>query len=277
MTNISFIIFTYNEEKRISFVIRNFIKYGKVFIMDGRSTDRTKAIAESLGAHFFTRPPSDNPSVETKENFDFIKDIIDTDWVYWGYADNIAPKTLVEKMVEISNLEKYKYVLLPLYTYLWGNTDNYSLKSYAPFFFHKNYVDFTNNHIHGIGKFLGTKDQVLKLPSKEHLALKHFSTYNIHKFVHGYMKYSEREAQEKYAAGKKFSVVRLCIAMLAYLWIYGRFSYKNGKLGLLIVLNNMFYRVMTYTRLYELENGISLESIESKYSKQKENILRDFL
>ena len=44
----------------------------------------------------------------------------------------------------------------------------------------------------------------------------------------------------------------------------------------MIVLNYAFFRLMAYTKLYELENGITLDSIESKYSEKKEEILREF-
>jgi glycosyltransferase involved in cell wall biosynthesis len=276
MSNITFIIFTYNEEKRISYVIKNFIKYGRVCILDGGSTDKTKEITESMGAEFFLRTPSNTPGVENQENFNLVKQIMKNDWIYWGYADNIAPITLVEKMVEISKQDKIKMVKIPLYTYLWGNTSHYALKSHAPFFFHKDYIDFTNNYIHGIGKFLGTKDEMYTLPTKEEYALKHFSTYNITKFVHGHMNYSEREAREKHDKGVRFSILRTFLAMIAYCWIFGRYSYKNGKLGALIVLNYMFYRVMTYTRLYEMENKITIDSIEENYSQKKVEILKQF-
>ena len=276
MSNITFIIFTYNEEKRLPFVLRNFSAYGRICIMDGGSTDRTREIAESMGAIYFRRPASNKMNVETPENYEFIKTFLTTDWIYWGYADNIAPKTLLEKLAEISRQDKIKQLLIPLYTYLWGNTKHYALKSYAPFFFHKDFIDFSGNHIHGIGKFLGTKEQILILPSREEYALKHFSTYNLEKFVRGHMRYAEQEAQEKFLTGQKFSVWRLCRAMLAYSWIFGKQNYKNGKLGLMIVLNYIFYRVMTYTRLYELENHITLEAIEDNYSKKKEEMLKEF-
>ena len=48
--NITFVIFTYNEEKRIEYPIRNFINYGNVIIIDNFSTDKTKEIAEKLWA-----------------------------------------------------------------------------------------------------------------------------------------------------------------------------------------------------------------------------------
>ena len=276
MNKITFAIFTYNEEKRIAYAVKNFIRYGDVVILDGGSADRTQEIAESLGAKFFTRPKSDRPFVETQENFDFLKSKIRTDWIYWGYADNIAPKTLVEKLVAVSGQDKVKMVLIPLHAYLWGDVRHFALKSYAPMFFHKDFVTFADNHIHGLGKFLGAKDQSLKLPDNEKYALKHFSTYTINKFLLGNLRYSDEEALQKYRAGKKFSVVRTLAAMARYVWIYGKYNCKNGALGMLIVLNHAFARLITYTRLYELEHNITLENIENTYSKEKEKMLEDF-
>ena len=220
MNNISFIIFTKNEEKRIAHVIKNFIAYGRVFILDGGSTDKTKEIAESMGASFYTRPESKSANVETLENF--------------------------------------------------------ALKSHVPFLFHKDFVDFSNNHIHGIGRFIGSSEQKLTLPSTPEYALRHFSTYNTNKFTIGYLRYAEAESLEKYKAGEKFSVIKLFAAMIRYCWIYGRYCYKLGKLGLIIVMQNAFSRLMTYSMLYELEHEITLEKIEKTYSKEKEKILADF-
>lgn len=274
--NLTFVFFAYNEEKRIEYVIRNFIKYGDVYILDGGSTDKTKELSESLGAKFFTRPENKKPFVETDENFQFIKSIISTDWIYWGYVDNIAPKSLVEKMVEISHQDTIKYVNLPLYTYLWGYTDNYIQKAYAPFLFHKDYVDFKDNYIHGLGKFTGGDDQKLFLESKEEYALKHFSTYNLNKFVIGHLRYAETEALQKFERGEKFSFVKTIAAMIRYMFIYGRQGCKNGTLGWLIILLYPFFRLMVYTRLYELEHSITLEKIEENYNKKKEELLKNF-
>lgn len=274
--NLTFILFTYNEEKRISYVIKNFIRYGEVFILDGGSTDTTKEIAESLGAKFFVRPENKSPFMETEENSNFVKSIITTDWIYWGYTDNIAPKKLVEKMVELSHQNLVKSVNIPLYTYLWGNTNSYAHKSYAPFLYHKDFVDFKNNHIHGLGKFTGTKDQQIFLEDTEEYALKHFSTYTLTKFISGHLKYAETEALQKFEKGERFSLLKMLAAMVRYGYIYGKHSYKNGTLGFLIILNYMVFRLMTYTRLYELENNITLAGVEDTYSLKKEEILKEF-
>ena len=274
-SNITFFIFAFNEEKRIEYVIRNFIQYGDVIIMDGGSTDRTQEIAEGLGALFLRRPIYKTVESETEENLDFMRNAMKTDWIYWGFVDNIAPKTLVEKMVEISLQDKFKMVIIPLFTYLWGNTKNFVHKGGTPFLFHKDFLTFKDNYIHGMGKFLGTEEQKLILPRTEEYALHHFSTYTITKFVKGHLNYAEVEAKDKQRLGKKFSSLRMLAAMIRYCWIFRR-SLAHFRLGLITMFCYAFSRFMVYARLYELENDITLESVEHNYSIAKEKMLEDF-
>lgn len=272
MNNITFIIFTYNEEKRISFAIRSFIKYGKVIIMDGGSTDKTEEIAISMGAEFYIRPNVSKAYVETQDNFEFVKEKAKTDWIYWGYVDNIASPLLINRVNDIISNNKFKMILVPLYTYLWGDVSNVCLKSRAPMFWHRDFMDFSDNYIHGMGRFIGSKKQICYLPMSKKYCLHHFSTYNTKKFVEGHLKYSQEEAIGKNARGKKYSTLRMLAAMFRYLWIYRR-SLRRHPLGLIIVLNYAFFRLMAYSKLYEIENNIDLDSIEKKYSLQKEKIL----
>lgn len=273
MPSITFILFTYNEEKRIAYAVRSFIKYGPVVLFDGGSTDKTQEIAESLGAKFIARPHNPVPQVETVEMFNFIKSNIDTPWVYWGYTDNVAQPALVEKLIEIAKMNKYKQVLVPMHTYMWGETEHHAQESLFPAIFHRDFMSFTNSRVHYMGDFTGTKDQVLTLPNKPEYVLRHFSTYNVAKYTSGYMRYAEEEALDKFKKGEHFSIIKLFAAMLRYMWIYRR-ALKNGKIGLLIMLNAAYGRLMTYTRLYELEQDITLNSIEKKYNQKKERILR---
>lgn len=269
---IAFSIFTYNEENRIAQAIKNLIPYGNVFILDGGSTDNTKNIAESLGARFVTRPTSKKPFVEQQENLDLIRSLSNAPYIYWGYADNILPNTLLRKMAEIAEQGKYKKIECPMWTYLWGNTAKPAYKSHLSPLFHRDAVSFENNSIHRFGTFLGTQDQVIRLPSRGEYAIRHHSLYNEEKFVSGYMRYANEEASAKYIAGEKFSVIKLLAAMIRYAWIYRR-SILCGKEGLITILNQAFGRVMTYTRLYEIEHDVSLSSISKSYSLAREEII----
>lgn len=274
--NITFVIFTYNEEKRIVQIIKNFKNYGDILLMDGGSTDNTKKIAEELGAKYILRPETDKDFAENTDNYKVILENITTDWIYWGFADNLAPKSLLDKITEIINEGKIKYIMTPLFTYLYGETKYPMLKSYNPMFFHKDYIDFTNNTIHGMGKYLGNNDEKLTLPSCDKYAVKHYSLYDLNKFVLNHLGYAETEAKIKYEKGKKFNVFIMLGAMVRYFILYYKFSYKYGIKGLNTALIYSFFRFMVYAKLYEIENNLNLETIENEFRKSKDKILKEF-
>lgn len=275
-SNITFGIPVYNEEKRLPMVIKNFSGYGKIIFLDGGSTDNTVSIAHSFDIEIYDRPKSDVPYVETRENFELLKSKLTTDWIYWGYADNLVPKKTLEKMLEVTRRNDIKIVYAPLYTYLWGLTKKPSHKSYIPILVHKDYINFSKPRIHSMGDFTGKTTDKLFLPNNSEYAVQHFSVYNSHKFILGHLKYAETEAEEKYKSSRKFSLFRLFISMLYYMWIYGKFAIRNGKLGIIIILHYASFRLMAFTRLYELENNINLTSIESSYLSKQNEFLKQF-
>lgn len=274
-SNITFVIFTYNEEKRIGYIIRNFVEYGEVLVLDDGSADKTKEVVEKLGGKFILRPKINEAYMESEEMYNFVKKHVKTDWIFWGFADNLMPKTLLEKLVEISHQSKIKYINIPLYTYLWGYTKIPMQKGYSPRFFMKDYVDFSNNKIHGLGKFLGNKDEILTLPSKKEYAIRHYSTYDLKKFILAHLKYAEEEAEQRHRDGQKFTFFRMLGSMLKSFILYTKNGFKTGIIGILVGISYAFFRFMMFFRMYELENNITLEAMEEKYSRAKENFLKD--
>lgn len=275
-TNITFAIPVYNEEKRMPLIIKNLKDYGRIVFLDGGSNDESEKIASKANIEFYRRPESSAPYVETKETVDFLFTKLLTEWFCWGYADNLIPKKTLEAIVEISKGSSYKIVYAPLHTYLWGFTKYPSHQSYIPILVHKDYINFSNARIHSMGDFTGTKKEKLYLPNTAEYAVQHFSVYNSRKFILGHMRYAETEAEEKHAAGKKFTLLRMFVSILYYMIIYGRYALRNGKIGILIVLHYATFRLMAFTRLFELSNNINLDTIGEKYQVEQEKFLTQF-
>jgi glycosyltransferase involved in cell wall biosynthesis len=255
--------------------VRNLVKYGRVIILDGGSTDSTKAMAEKWGAEFYVRPKTDKPYADTEEVLDFAKSLCRTPWMYYGWVDNLLTKKLLEKLVELSNQEKYKRVLLPVYTYMWGDIKHKMMKAKYGCFFMKDSVTFKQNYIHHLGTFLGKPEEDLSLPYDPTTAIYHFSLYDLNKFVQGHLRYANEEAKYKFESGtRKFSLWYTFGSMFNYF----RLFFLNGgwRMGVIGLLNGMlfvFFRLMLSIRLYELENGITIEKMEAEYVVGKKQIL----
>ncbi len=274
-SNISFIIFTYNDGYRLEHAIRNLRPFGEVIVSDQESTDNTREVAEKFGAKFTSRKATGRPFIETQELLNTVSSLASGSWIYWGYVDNILPKTLLEKLVQISFQNKIKYVYVPVHTYLWGDTKHIMAKAEYPCFFKKGMVDFSNNRIHGMGKFLGTTDEALHLPQKSEFAMRHFSLYDLNKFVPAHLRYANTEAEQKFKDGKRLSIFYLFGSMSRYFYLFYKFGFKAGKQGLLAALLYVSFRVMLSMRLYELEHNLDLKTIEEEYAKTKRQIVKE--
>jgi glycosyltransferase involved in cell wall biosynthesis len=274
-SDITFVFFSFNESKRIEYVIRNVAPYGRIIVFDDHSTDNTKEIVESFGVPFYTRPKTVKAFVEAPETFTFVKQYIETPWIYWGWTDNLLPRPLLERMREISGQSQYKSVHIPVYTYLWGDTEHPMSKGAYPLFFMHEYMDFSNNRIHSLGKFLGSPKEVLYLPDRLGYAIRHFSLYDVEKFLKAHLHYANIEVPEKIEDGRKFSIVYMFGSMARYFFMFYKQAWRAGVRGLYVSLLYAFSRLITAVRWYELEHNLNLETIESEFVKEKQKIVDD--
>lgn len=273
--SINFVIFAFNEEQRIGYVIRNLRLFGQVYILDGGSTDKTREICENLGAKFVLRPKVPYGFSETEEMFEFVKKITDSNWIYWGFADNLLPKQLLLEMQKLSQQEKYKYVHIPVDTYLWGNTAHPAIHAVYTCFFRKEYMDFKDNRMHGMGKFTGRKEEICYLPESKEFAIRHFSLYNLEKYVERHLHYAVEEAKVKFQDGKKFSLYYMLGSMARYFYLFYKRGWRLGVKGLYIAMLYTFFRLMVAVKLYEIENNLTLETMEQAFAQEKLKLVEE--
>ncbi|MEK7177813.1 MAG: glycosyltransferase [Patescibacteria group bacterium] len=273
-SNIIFIIFTYNEEKRIEYPIRCFLPYGEVIVSDDSSTDNTVKIAEKLGAKVIKRK-THLPFVENKEETEFIFSHVKTDWVFWGFADEIVPKKCLDLIKKISLETKYKIVVQKRKTMLYDPESEFVPVDVSVNFFRKDSLDFSTNTIHQMGKFAShvKPDEVLYLPPIDEYSVYHYSRYNTESIINNLNTYSSLHARS--ASEKLIGMKMIFFPTFTFLKIYfleGAIRY--GLKGLIVSIQYAIYFFMVYAKAYENSQNVTLDSIESKFAVSKKNILK---
>jgi glycosyltransferase involved in cell wall biosynthesis len=274
-SNITFVIFTYNEERRIERMLQNFQQFGKILIADNKSTDKTLEIASAYGCDILLREKN-YVWLENQDLAELVVSKITTDWLFWLYADEMIGKETLEKIALITTQQSSDYDIINIFrkNYFYGEFCYDFYQSSTNRIFKKGAIDFTDNVIHGFGKETVAPERIYKLSDK----------YFIHQFIDYtasiYLKktdtYTEIERQFSYSAKKSiwFFLFRVCKNILKnYYWDKG---YKMGFPGLAITELSIVYELVKNIKLYEVANNINRESIEQKNDAHRDNILIEF-
>lgn len=275
-TNITFVIHTFNEERRIKYLLRCFKDYGKILLADDGSTDKTIEIAESYGAEYFIRDKNWEWGEEERA-MEYIQNKVDTDWIYLGSVDELCPRKLLEKFVEVAGQNKYKIIYARRINMHYG-IENLGLEhTYQIRLFKKSSIDFENNCIHYFGKIVCRPEEILYLPRTDEYSIYHFSTYNLSKFEINTNKYGDIEAQQNVKNGKKFSFIKMLLKPLKIFLKCYLFngSWKYGMPGFVMTMQFVFFCFNVAAKTWELESNLTLENIEKRYDKLKEKLLAD--
>lgn len=272
--NITFVIFTQNEEKRIEYPIKCLLPYGEVLISDDNSTDNTVAVSTKLGAKVIKRQFHKTP-VENKEEADFIFKQLKTDWVFWGFADEMIPKTCLDLYTKIAKENKYKIVVQNIKTLFFDNNSVILPGLINMKFFRKDSLDFTDNKIHQIGKFAKhvRPNDLLYLPPIDEYSIYHFSVDMTENLFSKYNIYTSVQARDMKSKISRFKVVTAPFAMfLTHYFFLGGWMY--GIKGFIISVRFAIYSFLVYSKKYEIDNNITAQTIEEKFVKKKIELLR---
>ncbi len=97
MLDISTIILTFNEEKHIARCIENALQFSKaIYLVDSFSTDRTKEIAESMGAIVYQNKWENNYARQL--NWGLTNIPVTTEWVFRLDADEYLSADLISEL-----------------------------------------------------------------------------------------------------------------------------------------------------------------------------------
>lgn len=275
-TNITFLLFTFNEERRIEYMLRCLKGNGEIVLIDNYSEDRTCEIAEKYTENIYRHK---NPGhVSDKETMDFALSKVSTDWVYIALADELIPKKLMNILIDLSNQSKYKIVKLYRKNYMYGR-EVYNYGKHHLRMFKVGSVDFSGNVVHGLGKELVSKGEIIKIRRGEATSIWHFSSYDTSALERSHNRYADIESRERSEyMGQNFSGLRAIWTLVFYFWgtYLGLGGYRGGWVGFFISVQIAYYKFSVEARLYEIDNNIDLGSIEESYDEKKEKLLREF-
>ncbi|MBU3538247.1 glycosyltransferase [Polynucleobacter sp. UK-Gri1-W3] len=264
---ITFVIFTFNEEDRVERVVKNFIKYGKVLIVDNYSVDRTREIALQLGSEILLH--KNLGWVDDEFTALAVKDAVTTPWIYWGYADEmVSPGTLVEIQEKIKD-SALDIISISRKNYYYGAYCFDAHSGYINRVFRKNAIDFIGNKIHNFGVVTVSKDKILRLNSKIYF-IHHFISYTAKDHLRVIDRYTDIQVEE-FESASLYKIIGNILKIFLSNYI-GKRGYKAGKAGFYLCMEQIFYHLNLYMKSDE-KNLFSNATIEQINNNQKDIIL----
>lgn len=271
--DITFLVFTFNEERRVEQYLRCIQGYGEIVVIDNFSKDKTREIAAKYTDRIYT---FQNPgSVDNEETMSFALSKVQTRWAFLGQVDEFIPKPLLAEIVRISKSDNYKIVEFYRKNFMYGqevfNYGKHHLRMLIP-----GSVTFEDNIVHSRGRYFAREEEVYKVPVSDEMALWHFSSYNTSRLELAHNRYADLEARQRYETiGQKFSGVRALWKLVFYFWgtYLGLGGFRGGWPGFFISLQIAYYKFSIEARLWECQHGITLAEIEQRYDRLKENLI----
>ena len=273
MNNITFVIFTYNEEKRIERVIKNLKDYGTVLIADNQSTDKTQEIAKKYGCDIFIRT-EEFEFVESQEMMDKLSPVIKTDWLYWGFADEMLDRYTLEEISTIIKSNQQDIISIVRKNYYHGRFCYEAFAYRSNKIFKKGAIDFSNNPIHGFGKPTVTPDKIYNLP--DNMFVHHFISNTAQSYLNTINRYTETELRfQQIDRGAVFNFILLPTKLFVSNFILKK-GYKAGFAGWNLTFIQIFYFIVKYIKFSEKKNHLTVQSIEKQNDVFRDVILEKF-
>jgi glycosyltransferase involved in cell wall biosynthesis len=238
---ISAIISTYNEELRIESTIKTLQWCDEIVILDKKSTDRTKEIAEKLGAKVFLW---DNTEYDHEETT-FLINKCTSEWIISFTASDVIHPNLAKEIKEtISNNEiDFDVIYIPFRTYILGIESKRSpwYTEMKPSVFRKSAV-MINAGVHDVLQFHSLKS--FKLHNSHEFCVFHLTHKNVDTLMERHVRYWRAEARYFDDPDLKTPFRRVVLEIFKV--IFKRKSFLLGRDGVMLSFAFISYYMMSY-------------------------------
>ena len=269
---ISAVINTRNEESNIEACLKTLLWCDEIVIVDMESEDETVPICRRYTDKIFSH--------EKMLAFDaarkFAVEKATGDWILMIDADELISRVLAGKLKAIALQNTIDIVTIPFKTYMLGAWIRHTgwWPEYHPRFFRRGCLIFSGAIHAYISEAPGVRK--LYLPATEENAIAHFAYLDSEHFVTKLNRYTTIEANQMFANGRRFSLLRMIAAgfrgfQVRYLRDRG---FLDGFRGFFLSVMMGFYRTLTYIKLWEASR-FQDQSVAEVYRELKERIVGD--
>jgi len=267
---ISAVILTRNEEVNIRYCLETVRWCDEIIVVDMESTDRTREIAKEYTDKVYSHPGIVAFDIAKK----FAVGKASGDWIMLVDADEMVPRGLSRTVIEIAAKNEADIVEIPFKHYIMGDCVRHSGwgETALPRFFRTGKIIFTAT-IHDYMQPAPGANVVWLQPSEDN-CISHFNYIDSAHFVEKMNRYTSVEAQHLYDKGVVFSYYRLfrVMALEFFLRFFRCKGYKDGVRGFSLCLMMVFYRALSYIKLWE-KYEFRDNSVSDRYKKLRESIL----
>jgi glycosyltransferase involved in cell wall biosynthesis len=276
--NITAIVFTRNEVRRIPFIYRNLKDFCEVIVFDAGSTDGTEEYCKKNGIKLITRP-EDNAIMRIK-TLAWVYENTPTDYVIQVYGAHLYPKELLNKFAEIANENKIAAVFHNVVIYRYGDVVHRPLFrriSSACVFYKKSIINFEKSKIHDELAISFDEKTMVRLPGRDDLSLHLFQDEDCESFTKKTINYEALEARQRFAAGERMSGIKLLFGPIGrFIYRYFRTgSFTKCSKGLVYSVLNLIYDFNVSIILWELTNQLTFDDAIRKNAEKKVQLQKD--
>jgi len=258
---------TFNEEKRIENVIKNYIKYtDDIIVLDKYSTDKTKEICNNYNVKLV----SYQSGIDETEGTKLVNDLAKHDWILYATCSEISPKMLLNEFVKVVLLSKtmdYRAAVFNRISYTNGLITHNQKNYYSNFnngiysrFIKKQYFDSNNSRIHFEIPVIANPKQIYIINST--IAQIHIRNDDLTQIEKKHIRYADIDALSMYKKNRSGSFIKLFLRPLYHFYKLYIYNYKNGFTGFLISVSQALYVFQVELRLLCYKYNYNKDIIE---------------
>lgn len=272
---VSGLVLTLNEEKDIEYCLKSLQWCDEILVIDSYSSDNTVDIAEELGAKVFQKKVEGNSFDQLRS---FGLDKASNDWVFVLDADEVCPKELSDKLIDIKNQEDFDCVKIPRKNYSNGKWRYYGIwPDYQRRFFKKRYVDY-GDRLHSALE-VDEEARTIELEPKKEYALKHFTSTGIHDRIDKINKFTSinaKSGEEDYKPIRSIFQAFKAFGMQIGKRIIYKKGYKRGYEAFIEASYAPISIMLTEFKKWQLQKIGDEGEIYEKYNEIRETELEKY-